>query len=450
MSTAPTVKVDMVADPEKARADVPTGRKAELNPPRDAALPLSWKSNGREWKDGPADLAPVQVDPTIGKDVVYEVTDGKGVIFGAVVRWKPDPPANIKLAPGRSKARVTWDASKYEGCIDYYEVDLDPRPFVAQLPRKVKRAAGTRGTKRVLSLERLPPGMYTAYVSANRESDQGLVGSGQVQDAAGSKEVLPTGGRYGVRARIALVVILGLAAVGGAVYLLVTNPASDDTTALKGWALGIAALVTFAFVALRSVIVHARELSIGAVRPFDDGQRPFDDGQRPLEDREIWQHLRKDIDDKAQTQGSNQKKNFVKVWCSRMVKAGELSDSFKKWYYISVSLTPVVASAVPTLIGFTGSSSTGVALTLRIFAALLGILVATATSVIAVVRVGNRWRLYRTYAQDLEKAGWDYLASKKTDAYEKFVTDVNKVYDRFDRDYLSEVAVLHRTSLDRT
>jgi hypothetical protein len=60
-----------------------------------------------------------------------------------------------------------------------------------------------------------------------------------------------------------------------------------------------------------------------------------------------------------------------------------------------------------------------------------------------VVQVGARWRLYRTYSQNLEDAGWDYLASKKAPdmAYDDFVAQVGKARRAYDREYLRNVAI---------
>jgi len=238
-------------------ADVPTGSKAQLNLPA-GSTPVSWTKNDMAWNAPPA---PVLVDPTIGGDDVYKVVDQNGTASSAVVRWKPDQPANAKLAPGKGNASVTWDAIGNESKIDYYQVNLDPRPSIAQLPRKVMRGASARGPKRVLSLEGLPPDVYTATVSAVRQGNGGPVSSEPA--TTGSGEVLPTGGPYSVWAR-GLLVIFGLAAVGGAVYLLVTSPRNSNKIGLNGWALGIAALVTLAILLLLSVIVRIRDLLTGA------------------------------------------------------------------------------------------------------------------------------------------------------------------------------------------
>ena len=132
-----------------------------------------------------------------------------------------------------------------------------------------------------------------------------------------------------------------------------------------------------------------------------------------------------------------------------MEKVGELSDSFKNWYYVSVTLTAVATATVPTLIAFTGSTDAFTAKVLRIAAAALGVLVAGVITLLGVVEVGNRWRLYRVYAQTLEEAGRAYLADNKEDdkddrKYNKFVTDVEQAFKEFGRAYLRQVAVLRQ------
>ena len=251
----PDIQVTMAAS--GPTADVPTGSKAQLNPPT-GSTPVTWTKSDAAWTAPPA---PVLVPPTIGGDDVYKVVDQNGTASSAVVRWKPDPPANVILTPGQGNASVTWDAIGDESKIDYYQVDLDPRPSTAQLPRKVMRGASARGTRRVLSLESLPPDFYTATVFAVRQGNGGPVSSEPA--ASGSGEVLPTGGPYSGRIR-SLLAIIGLAAVGGAVYLLVTSPRSNNRINLDGWALGIGALVTLALFLLLSFIVRIRDLLTGA------------------------------------------------------------------------------------------------------------------------------------------------------------------------------------------
>lgn len=252
----PTLQAVM-ADPAQI-ADVPTNSKAHLDLPAGATPPLSWTKNGKLWTPPPG---PVQVDPTIGKDDLYEAEDSAGTTFSAVVRWQPDVPAAPEFTPGRANASVTWSASGNERYIDYYEVDLDPRPPTTQLPRKVMRAAIARGTKRVLSLEALPPGFYEAHVRAIRDGDYGPVSSNEA--ATESREILPTGGLYPSWVRILLGIFFS-AAAGGAIYLLITDPRSSDKISLNGWALGIAALVTFALMMLLAVMVRVRDLLMGA------------------------------------------------------------------------------------------------------------------------------------------------------------------------------------------
>jgi hypothetical protein len=104
--------------------DVPTGSKAELDPPADAD-PQSWTQNGAAW--APAGT-PIQVDPAIGKDDLYEVKDSAGATFSVVVRWQLGAPAKPQLVPGRANASVVWYATADKQYIDYYEVNLQPQP----------------------------------------------------------------------------------------------------------------------------------------------------------------------------------------------------------------------------------------------------------------------------------------------------------------------------------
>ncbi len=142
--------------------------------------------------------------------------------------------------------------------------------------------------------------------------------------------------------------------------------------------------------------------------------------EQPWDDKKRWQQLRHNVRNKAITEqlsGTEQSRRevFVETWYWQMKNAGRLADKFKGWYYISVTLTAVGAATVPTLIAFTGSADAFTAKVLRIVAAVLGVLVTGATTLLGVVEVGNRWRLYRAFGQALEEAGWDYLAGKKED-----------------------------------
>lgn len=158
-------------------------------------------------------------------------------------------------------------------------------------------------------------------------------------------------------------------------------------------------------------------------------------------DEEIWSHLRDDVAARAGT--VNGRQDFVETWYGRLMKAARLSDKFQIWYYISVALTSLAAATVPALIAFTTTTDATTANVLRIVASVLGVLIAFATAVTGVVQVGNRWRVYRTYAYALEDAGWAYLAAPDGDkAYTTFATAVTKARQGFDRDYMHQVATL--------
>ena len=198
----PDVQVTMAAT--GPTADVPTNSRDQLNLPV-GSTPVSWTKNAVTWS-----ASSVLVHPTIGGDDVYKVVDQNGTALSVVVRWKPDPPANVQLETGKGNADVTWDAIGDESRIDYYRVDLDPQPATMQLPRNVMRGARARGTKRILPLDGLPPDFYTAAVSAVRDASGGPVSSEPT--TSDSSEVLPAGGPYSGRVRI-LLAIIGLAAV---------------------------------------------------------------------------------------------------------------------------------------------------------------------------------------------------------------------------------------------
>jgi uncharacterized protein DUF4231 len=129
-----------------------------------------------------------------------------------------------------------------------------------------------------------------------------------------------------------------------------------------------------------------------------------------------------------------------------MEHAEELSDHFKLHYYLWLSLTSLAAATVPVLIAFAGSSDVASASVMRGVAAGLGVFVAATTSVIGVVQLGNRWRVYRTYSQSLEEAGWDYLASRDAKAaFPNFVAAVTTARRSFERGYLSQIAILQQS-----
>src|SRR5512135_3764369 len=99
-----------------------------------------------------------------------------------------------------------------------------------------------------------------------------------------------------------------------------------------------------------------------------------DDGV--LTDEDIWRDLRKNIDVKAKAEQDEERQAFIAAWHARMVRSNELSDGFKIAYYVTLSLTSLIAAAVPTLVAATGSASGTTATVLRVLAAVFGVLVA--------------------------------------------------------------------------
>jgi hypothetical protein len=163
-------------------------------------------------------------------------------------------------------------------------------------------------------------------------------------------------------------------------------------------------------------------------------------------DSEIKRRLRHTVALKARARKNSEQWNFVSGWYGRMERAEELSDHFKLHYYLWLSLTSLAAATVPVLIAFAGSSDVASASVMRGVAAGLGVFVAATTSVIGVVQLGNRWRVYRTYSQSLEEAGWDYLASHDAKAaYPNFVAAVTTARRSFEREYLTQVAILQQS-----
>jgi Protein of unknown function (DUF4231) len=170
-----------------------------------------------------------------------------------------------------------------------------------------------------------------------------------------------------------------------------------------------------------------------------------------LSESQLWRRLHDGVVAKAEISAHPDRQVVIDNWYSLMVRKGRLSDRFKLSYYWAIALTSLIATAVPTLIAATGSVGAGAANVIRIVAAVLGVLVAVVTSVIGVVQVGNRWRVTRTLCQDLEEAGWDYLASRQKnadEAFHDFFAAVNRARRRYGLDYLSEVAVIQRTQTD--
>jgi hypothetical protein len=175
------------------------------------------------------------------------------------------------------------------------------------------------------------------------------------------------------------------------------------------------------------------------------------DAQRVRDDIEIRRQLRDDVSAKAGVASSAQRRSFVSAWYSRMERADHLSDRFKMWYYVAYSLTSLAAASVPALITAAGSSDAQAAKVMRFFAAGLGVFVAFATAVLGVVQVGNRWRLYRTYSQSLEAAGWDYMDGDGGESeYRDFVRAVTKAHRTYCREYLTQVAVQQGSAVPDT
>lgn len=169
-----------------------------------------------------------------------------------------------------------------------------------------------------------------------------------------------------------------------------------------------------------------------------------ENGKPPtLDEDEIHRALYRRVAAKADITTSEDRANFVNAWYGRMTLRGHLGGRFKNAYFGLLALSSLAAASVPALIAAAGSSDTTTANVMRAMAAVLGVLVAVTTSVLGVVQVGARWRLYRTYSQKLEEAGWDYLSSKEDagTAYDAFVKQVGDARREYDRDYLREVAV---------
>jgi hypothetical protein len=169
--------------------------------------------------------------------------------------------------------------------------------------------------------------------------------------------------------------------------------------------------------------------------------------EKPWGDEERLDHLCQNLHVKAKTKDSPLRKDFIDSWYWQMRNAVRLSDDFKNWYYASVTATAAAAATVPTLIAFTGTTDAFISTILRIVAAVLGVFVAGTATLLGVVEVGNRWRLYRFFAQSLEEAGWDYLKDNREDdkddnAYHDFVAAIDNSRKWFGRAYLNQVAVL--------
>jgi hypothetical protein len=165
------------------------------------------------------------------------------------------------------------------------------------------------------------------------------------------------------------------------------------------------------------------------------------DDPRVLKEKVIRRDLYLRVAAKADVAHSDVRTNFVKTWYSRMAKRGQLGDRYKFAYFFLIVINSLAAASVPALIAAAGSSDRSTANAMRLGAAGLGVFIAVTTSVLGVVRIGARWRLYRSYSQELEEAGWDYLSSKDGDSgYATFVAEVTKARREYDRDYLKEVA----------
>lgn len=159
-----------------------------------------------------------------------------------------------------------------------------------------------------------------------------------------------------------------------------------------------------------------------------------------LNDTQIRGRLYRQVADKAQVTQSRERDDFVRAWYSRMIRREQLSDRFKYAYFILLTLNALAAASVPALIAAAGSSQSQAANAMRLIAAALGVLIAVTTSVLGVIQIGTRWRLYRTYSQELEEAGWDYVNSDKATGYGDFVKAVTTARRLYDREYLKDVA----------
>lgn len=242
-----------------ATADVPTGRRAELQLPG-VAVPRAWTMDSAVWIP-PAALS---VDPNPGHDVTYAATDAANNSWSVTVRWLPDTPAGVNVSPGKGSATVAWGAVPDEPALAYYEVDLQPRPPTAQLPRHVLSGATVAGGQRRLLIDSLPPDFYVATVTAVTDGGQGPVSS-PTASSGRAKEVAPGGGPYNPWVRLVLVVVAS-ALVAGAIVRLLNDPTTGtpQRVNLNRWALLSAALITFAILAFVTSFVRPKDVLSGA------------------------------------------------------------------------------------------------------------------------------------------------------------------------------------------
>ena len=253
----PTVTALLASDPGTT-VDVPTSSNVQLLVPRGVAGALQWTKNASsiDLPDNPI------VDPTPGHDDIYAATDGT-TTWSVVVRWQPDPPGSVTLSPGRGIATVGWPAVPNEGQLSYYEVALDPQPATAQLPRRVKRSAASRGTQRKLTIDGLPPDLYTGTVKSARTGPFGTVTSSPASTGVAA-EVVPGTQTYRFWVR-AVLLLVAVALVVGAVLVLRSDPSSGNPkhVSLNSWALWVAVIADLAIFAFLAAIVNPIGLLLG-------------------------------------------------------------------------------------------------------------------------------------------------------------------------------------------
>jgi hypothetical protein len=168
---------------------------------------------------------------------------------------------------------------------------------------------------------------------------------------------------------------------------------------------------------------------------------------------EVW--LRTDLEKlTASFQLSDEHRHFVSSRWLETVLWMEAAAQRTRTRYYSLRLTTVVGAViVPALVSINAVGGTEAAITWLTFA--VSLVVAVSVAIEGFLRFGDRWRHYRSLAEEMKSEGWDfyelsglYRAEDHETAFPTFVERVDALLRREPQEYIEEIARPAQTKAD--
>jgi hypothetical protein len=160
---------------------------------------------------------------------------------------------------------------------------------------------------------------------------------------------------------------------------------------------------------------------------------------------EAW--LRTDLEKLAASfQLTDEHRHFVSSRWLETVLWMEAAAQRTRTRYYALRLTTVVGAViVPALVSINAVGGAEAAITWLTFA--VSLVVAVSAAIEGFLRFGDRWRHYRSLAEELKTEGWDfnelsgpYRAEDHETAFPTFVERVNGLLRRETQEYIEEIA----------